>query len=130
MTTAYLDTSAAMKLIIEEDESDALVQELATRPGRRLASSWLLHVELHGAAGRHPAAIGAGEVRAVLETVNLVDLTRGDLISAGTHAPLRSHDAMHLAVALRLGVDELFTYDQEMADIATRAGLRVVAPAA
>lgn len=64
----------------------------------------------------------------VLERVSLVDLTRGDLISAGVHAPLRSQDAIHLAVALRLGAEEIVTYDREMADAAQRAGLRVVDP--
>ena len=50
------------------------------------------------------------------------------MISAGTHAPLRSNDAIHLAVAIRLGVDELVTDDQELADAATSAGLTVLAP--
>ena len=67
-------------------------------------------------------------MHAVLDTINLVDLTRGDMIAAGTHAPLRSNDAIHLAVAIRLGVDELITYDQELADVAVRAGLTVLAP--
>lgn len=123
----YLDTSAAMKLVIEEPESAALV-DVITAGGRRLVASWLLHTELHCAAGRRPEAVDLGAVTTVLEAVDLVDITRGDLIAAGTLAPLRSNDAIHLAVAIRLGVDGLLTYDHELAATAVRAGLQVSAP--
>ena len=128
MQTVYLDTSAAMKLVIEEAESDALVDELAFDGDRRLVSSWLLHAEMHCAAGRHPRDVDLDAVRAVLDTVSLVDLTRGDLLAAGTHAPLRSSDAIHLAVALRIGSDEIVTYDAELAARAQSAGLAVRSP--
>jgi uncharacterized protein len=126
--SAYLDTSAAMKLIVEEAESDALSRELASGEDRRLVSSWLLHTEMHCAAGRHPGAVDTTAVQTVLEAVNLVDLTRGDLLAAGTHPPLRSNDAIHLAVALRLGCDEMVTYDEELASAAGAAGLSVLSP--
>ena len=127
MTVAYLDTSAAMKLVVEEAESSALVAALTETP-RRLAASWLLHTELHCAAGRHPTIVSAEAIATVLDATTLVDLTRGDLLSAGTHAPLRSNDAIHLATALRIGADEFVTYDDELARAAASAGLRVVAP--
>lgn len=127
VTLAYLDTSAAIKLIIEEAESAALAETLSSS-SHQLVSSWLLHTEMHCAAGRHSQDIDLESVRAVLDTVNLVDLTRGDMIAAGTHAPLRSNDAIHLAVAIRLGADNLITYDQELADAAVSAGLTVLAP--
>lgn len=128
MTVTYLDTSAAMKLIFEETESAALLDALVSQPGRRLVASWLLHTELHCAAGRHPDEVDRAAVQAVLDTVNLVDLSRGDMISAGTHAPLRSNDAIHLAVAIRLGVDEFASYDRELTDAVTSAGIPVLAP--
>lgn len=127
MTTAYVDTSAAMKLLVEEPESHSLVTELSEVP-RRLVASWLLHAELHCAAGRHPQLIDLRGVKTVLDVLSLVDITRGDLLSAGTQAPLRSNDAIHLATALRLGVDEIVTYDVELARAAMSAGLAVVAP--
>jgi hypothetical protein len=52
-------------------------------------ASWLLHTELHCAAGRHPETVTIAAVQAVLDTLVLVDVTRGDLLAAGTHAPLR-----------------------------------------
>jgi predicted nucleic acid-binding protein len=128
VTVAYLDTSAAMKLVVEETESEALLAAL-TDSSRRLAASWLLHTELHCAAGRNPAIISVDAIPAVVDAVSLVDLTRGDLLAAGTHAPLRSNDAIHLATALRIGADEIVTYDGELARAAASAGIRVVAPA-
>ena len=126
MKLSYLDTSAAMKLILDEPESAALADVLAT--DRRLVASWLLHTELHCAAGRHPRDVRLADVQTVLDTINLVDLTRGDMLAAGTHAPLRSNDAIHLAVAIRLGTDEIATYDGELADAAKSAGLAILAP--
>ena len=117
-----------MKLVIEETESEALVAAL-TDSSRRLAASWLLHIELHCAAGRQPGLISIDAITAVIDAVSLVDMTRGDLLAAGTHAPLRSNDAIHLATALRIGADEIVTYDDELARAAATAGIRVVAPA-
>jgi uncharacterized protein len=126
--TAYLDTSAAMKLIVDEPESEALTSALTAFGDRRLVSSWLLHTEMHCAAGRHPADIDLGAVQVVLDAVDLVDITRGDLLAAGTHAPLQPNDAIHLAVALRVGADELVSYDTELAETAKAAGLSVLSP--
>lgn len=126
MKLCYLDTSAAMKLVIEEPESARLADTLAD--DRRLVASWLLHTELHCAAGRHPSDVPLQTVRLVLDAVDLVDITRGDMIAAGTHRPLRSNDAIHLAVAIRLGVDEVATYDAELTAAALAAGLTTLAP--
>lgn len=128
MTISYLDTSAAMKLVIEERESLALVAAL-TDPGRRLAASWLLHTELHCAAGRNPKSVAIEAITTVLDAVALIDVTRGDLLAAGTHAPLRSNDAVHLATALRISADEIVTYDDELARAALSAGIHVLSPA-
>lgn len=115
-----------MKLVVAERESATLAEGVAT--DRTLVASWLLHTELHCAAGRYPDDVDGAAIRAVLDAVNLADLTRGDMIAAGTHAPLRSNDAIHLAVAVRLGVDEMVTYDTELANAAQVAGLHVYAP--
>lgn len=128
MTISYLDTSAAMKLILDEPQSESLTAELSARDDRRLVSCWLLHTEMHCAAGRHPQDVDLEAVGIVLASVNLIDLTRGDLLAAGTHTPLRSNDAIHLAVALRVGADEIITYDAELAERATAAGLPVLLP--
>jgi len=127
---SYLDTSAAMKLLVEEHESFVLRDELASSGGRRrLMASWLLHTELHCAAGRRSDVIDAANVQRILSRTLLVDVSRGDLVSAGTHRPLRAQDAIHLATALRLGVDEIITYDEELAAAARSAGIAVLSPA-
>lgn len=128
----YLDTSAALKLVIEEPESAALARHLnrVTGAGHDLASSMLMFTELHCAASRR-AGIDAAAVNGVLDAVTLVDLDRGDLLRAATSSwGLRSADAIHLAVALRLEVDTLIAYDEELSTSARLVGLRVVAPRA
>lgn len=127
---AYLDTSAAMKLLVEEAESAALTTYLQAGDDLEIVASWLLHTELHCAANRHPDDIDVTAVGVVLDTIALVELTRGDLLTAGAlPGRLRSHDAVHLAVALRVGVEEMITYDSELASAADSSGLAVVHPA-
>lgn len=126
----YLDTSAAVKLLVEEAESAALTSYVqSSADDRQLVASWLLHTELHCAANRHPNEVDLDSVGVVLDVVSLIDLTRGDLLTAGTlPGRLRSNDAIHLAVALRVGTDEMLTYDAELANAAAVAGLSVVQP--
>lgn len=126
----YLDASAAMKLLVQEEESDALIRHLQSlKDDQHLVSSWLLHTELHCAANRHPEEVDIDGVGIVLDAVTLIDLTRGDLLTAGAlPGRLRSNDAAHLAVALRIGADELVTYDTDLSDAADSAGIRVVQP--
>lgn len=129
---SYLDTSAAMKLLVGEAETEALTAYLHSPAdgGRQVVASWLLHTELHCAASRHPHDVDLASVGIVLDTLTLVDLSRGDLLTAGAlPGRLRSNDALHLAAALRVGVDEMITYDDELSDAASAAGLSVARPA-
>lgn len=120
----YLDTSAALKLVIEEPESSPLAAHLARRYGSsdHLVSSMLLHTELHCASQRR--GISSHLVVAVLNAVTIVDLDRSDLLRAAAFASgLRSADAIHLAVALRLEADDFITYDRELITAADRTGM-------
>jgi hypothetical protein len=98
VTISYLDTSAATELVLDAPQSEALTAEMAGQDDRRLVSSWLLHTEMHCAAGRHPEDVDLEAVGTALDSVSLIDLTRGDLLAAGTHATLGPNDAIHLAV--------------------------------
>jgi predicted nucleic acid-binding protein len=119
-----------MKLVVEEAESAALTTYLQSDEVSDVVATWLLHTELHCAVNRHPDDIDRSAVAMVLDTVTLVDLTRGDLLTAGAlPGRLRSNDAMHLAVALRVGVDEMITYDVELTAAAGASGLAVASPA-
>lgn len=130
MKLVYLDTSAAMKLAIDEAESEALLAFLTTDADLTLVASWLLHTELHCALGRRPLEFSDELVRQVIDPVELVDVTRRDFIVAGRLAPLRSNDAIHLAVAMRLQVEEFVSYDRELLKAARRVGLSAISPGA
>lgn len=126
----YLDTSAALKLVIQEAESASLATSLNRHAsaGDDLISSMLLFTEMHCAADRR-VGIPIDSVNTMLDSVDLVDLDRVDLFRAATSQwRLRSADAIHLAVALRLQSDVLIGYDTQMLAAAQRAGLTVDSP--
>jgi predicted nucleic acid-binding protein len=125
----YVDTSAALKLVVEEPESGPTADFLseAGQRGDRLVASMLLHTELHCAANRR--SLPPELVNAVLDALNLVDLTRSDLLyAAALPGSLRSADAIHLAAAIRLETQALVAFDKELVRAATQAGLHTVSP--
>lgn len=126
----YLDTSAALKLLVQEPESAAIADHLnhIQDVGNDIVSSMLLYTELHCAAARR-GAMSADAINSVLDVVALVDIERDDLTWAATSAwGLRSADAIHLAAALRLEADAMLTYDAELTRAARRAGIAVDLP--
>lgn len=125
----YLDTSAALKLLVDEAESVALAEALADQDVR-LGACRLLETELRRAANRLEALAQQG-VSDFLDTVDLYDVPTSLYRTAGLlpGPGLRSLDALHLAAAIALDVDALCTYDARLADAAESVGLRVIAPA-
>ncbi|MGH3247151.1 MAG: type II toxin-antitoxin system VapC family toxin [Trebonia sp.] len=128
----YVDTSAAMKLLVEEKESAELAEQLERfrARGDTLAASLLLHTELHCAANRRPEYIAHDSVTAVLSAISLVDFESSDLIMAPLlPGRLRSADAIHLATALRLNARAIVVYDHELIAAAKTAGIDPLSPA-
>jgi len=126
----YVDTSAALKLVVEEPESGPTADflSLAQQRGDRLVASMLLHTELHCAANRR--GLPPELVNSVLDAINLVDLTRSDLLyAAALPGGLRSADAIHLAAAIRLETQTMVAFDKELVRAAIQAGLKTVATA-
>lgn len=127
----YLDSSALVKLIVRELESDALAAFL--RPYPRRVSCALARVELPRAVRVYPGEMTAA-VMAVLRTLRLIRLDDELLNSAAQLPPavLRALDAIHLAAALTIRAElaHVITYDRRMADAARALGLRVAAPGA
>jgi uncharacterized protein len=125
----YLDTSAALKLVVEESESEALAQGI-DHEQPDLVACWLLETEMRRAAQREEA-LTQENVTEFLEGVGLYEvpssLFREAGLLPGTH--LRSLDALHLAAAVRIGVDRVATYDSRMSDSARSLGLSVFSPA-
>lgn len=125
----YLDSSAIVKLVNVEPESETLRQFLAGRS--RQMSCFLARVEVVRAARRRGAEFVA-RAREVLESLELIRLDDELLDRAAELRPitLRSLDAIHLAAAQTLGaaLGEVITYDERMATAARGLGLQVLAP--
>lgn len=126
----YLDSSAIVKLAIEERESAALRRYLRRRSP--FVSSALAKTEV----ARALLPLGEAALRAGREALLRVDLLRINdrvLTAAGALEPaeIRSLDAIHLATAQQLGnaLSRFVTYDERMATAATALGLSVAAPA-
>jgi uncharacterized protein len=126
VTAVYLDTSAAVKLLVEEAESGALAQYL-DQPNVETVACLLLETELRRFAVRH--AIPQQEVTAILDSISLYDLPHSLYYEAGIlQGPhLRSLDALHLIAAMRLETDVIISYDNRMQDAAVELGLKIVA---
>ena len=125
---SYLDTSALVKLLLHESESEALVHYLHTP--RRVLSSVLSGVETVRACRR--AQLPAEDARDLMRSVETIVLDPSVVRAAGALAPaaLRSLDAIHLASAQHVNDPDLefVTYDARLADAARAHGLRVVQP--
>jgi len=125
----YADTSAVLKLVVEENESSSTADYLtkATSQGHQLVASMLLYTELHCAA--HHRGIPSELVTRVLGSINLLDVARSDLMyAAALPGRLRSGDAIHLAAAIRVQSDLLVAYDAELLAAAVDSGLNVLSP--
>ena len=125
----YLDASAAVKLLIDEAESDAL---WAYVDGPLRTSSALLRTELVRVATRLDAR-RVGIARVLLGSFTLREIDNEVLDRAGEMAPhtLRTLDAIHIATASLLGPDleAVVTYDRRMIEAARLYGLPVASPA-
>ena len=132
----YADTSALVKLVVLEAETEALEETLDQ--WRDVATSAITTVELIRAVTR--ARTKANVVVAdewalfgVLAATAEIPLTDEIRSEASTLAPveLRTLDSIHLASALSLGDDlaGVLTYDERMQNAASIRGLEWLAPA-
>lgn len=128
MSRWYLDTSAALKLIVEEAESAALARAIDDA-APDLVACWLLETEMRRAAQREPA-LSQAAVSELLDGIDLYEVPASLFREAGLlpGVQLRSPDALHLAAAVRIDVERIVTYDARMASSARALGVRVCAP--
>jgi predicted nucleic acid-binding protein len=129
----YLDSSAVLKLVTTESESDALENWLVERREASVVSSALTQVEVLRACRR----IDEGLLPAARRLLRGIDLVPMDssILDTAAELPtrvLRSQDALHVASALSLETDlEAFVaYDARLVTAAEAAGLAVVRPGA
>lgn len=130
MSADYLDSSAFVKLMVEETESAALRTFLAKRDVRRVSSALLRTESLR--AVRHLGPDALATVREGLRRIDLVGIDDRILDAAGTLEPLvlRTLDAIHLATAMAVGddLDVVMTYDERMIEAARLLGLATATP--
>ena len=130
MIALYLDSSAFVKLVVEETESAALRGYVASRDARRVSSALLRTEALR--AVRHLGPDARATVREGLRRVDLIGIDDRILDAAGTLDPLvlRTLDAIHLSTALAVGDDleAIVTYDERMIDAARLVGLATITP--
>jgi predicted nucleic acid-binding protein len=126
----YLDSSAIVKLVVEEPESQALRVGLRGRPQR--VSSALALVEVTLAASRRDPAPPPGRVSSILAGLALVPIDRSVLKAAAglAHLQLRALDAIHIATCVSLGadLDVLIAYDHRLLAAASGLGLPTEQP--
>jgi predicted nucleic acid-binding protein len=127
----YLDASAIVKLVVREDETDALTRSLGDAP---LVTSEISEVEVPRAAylrtGSDESVRHADAVLARFHLVPLDEEVRRDAARARP-ADLRSLDAIHMASCLRLArhLEAAVAYDRRLADALRARRVTVLAPA-
>lgn len=136
--TSYVDSSALLKRVLAEAQSGALedhLEAVAAAGGALVTSSLavvevtraLLRREDGGAGGAGGAARLAADALAGVATAPL----GAEVVALARRcgpAALGSLDALHLATALLLDVDEVVVYDARLRAAAAAAGLVVSSP--
>jgi len=136
----YLDASAIVKLLVPENESEALngalagltdvivsdlaLTEVASALGRRTRERRLTRDEarrLYREASRLRAAANQAELTPPVHR-------RAERLMLSLPLLLRAHDALHLATALDAGAATVVTFDPRLRDAASSQGLFVAPP--
>jgi predicted nucleic acid-binding protein len=127
----YADTSAVIKLLVEETHSTALAAFYDARADAEWVSSALLRIEVIRVVARAMPALlpDARDLLSAFSSIAIDD----DIVEGAMNEPdrsLRSLDAIHLATArvLTPELDSLVTYDDRLIRAATDAGLVTVSP--
>jgi len=126
----YLDTSALVKLVVHEPETDGLRDWLAETPRDPVVCD-LARTELMRAVRRVAPELLV-QARMVLDALTITEVTTAVFEAAGRLDPstLWTLDAIHVAAALDLGDDleGMVTYDERLAQAAQQNGILVAAP--
>ena len=130
MSALYLDSSAFVKIVVNETETAAVRMYLARNAVRRVSSALLRTESLR--AVRHLGPDAVATVREGLRRVDLIAIDDRILDSAGIleEQVLRTLDAIHLATAMAVGddLDAIVTYDERMVEAARLLGLSTASP--
>ncbi|MFT4236063.1 MAG: type II toxin-antitoxin system VapC family toxin [Microbacterium sp.] len=127
----YLDSSALVKRVSAEEWQPQFRAALAAAvdAGAILTASALARVEVSRALRTKIDAesldVLTRAYREAMDGIGIAPMTAPILESARIIGPpvLRSLDAIHLATAIALGVDEVWTYDDRMAVVTEEMGI-------
>lgn len=146
----YLDTSVLVALLTQEpfsDEAQALVGALMGQSLRGVCSDWAQAEYRCAIAAKYRAGLlAAKDVQALSDALTVLSGAKftaaatlpSDVVRAGALAlqlaqhPLRGGDALHIAIAARLGVTHFLSFDRAQSAAAQRAlvGVKIVELAA
>ena len=127
----YLDTSALVKLVVDERESADLAAWLDERPDDVLCTSAIGRVELIRSARRRGPETTPAATQLLSELVLIpVDHLVVEIAAALEPLALRTLDALHLASASSLGeaVTAVVAYDERLLGAARLLGITTASP--
>ncbi len=128
--SAYFDTSAMLKLVLDEAGTKplrALVGEIQQR-GEQPTTSWLGETEFRRSGLRH--GIAQETTEGALADFAVFEMPR-EAYEAASRFPLRglrTLDALHIAAAIRARTEFFISYDQRQCEAAAELGLDVLTP--
>ena len=131
MSLYYADTSAVIKLLVEETHSKSFAAFYDGHADAEWVSSALLRIEVTRAVIRAMPAL-LPDARDLLTAFSYIAID-DDIVEAAMSEPdrgLRSLDAIHLATARILApeLDGLVTYGDRLLRAAAEAGMATVSP--
>jgi predicted nucleic acid-binding protein len=139
-TGVYIDSSALAKLYVPEPDSDALDAALEGRTDLWISDLALTEVLSAVARRKREGEMTATHATAVRDALladagdglyGRLDLSRDvhreaeRLLLTIESVPLRTLDALHIALARAAGCTHVVTFDRRMATAATQSGLRL-----
>ncbi|WP_052956954.1 type II toxin-antitoxin system VapC family toxin [Mycolicibacter heraklionensis] len=126
----YLDSSVAVRIMLGHSASAAQWFDSTTgRDDERVVSSRILRTEITRVLRRESLPVADRDQ--ILDYVDTIPLDHAVLQEAEAIIPhLRTLDAIHLASALRSGLDDLVitTHDGAMKSVAVALGFRIADP--
>lgn len=137
----YLDSSALAKLYLPDNESDRLDAMLRGRRGLKISELAITEVLSAVARRKREGFVDAEQALQIRDALladagsgvfDLLDLDptvhreAERLLLSTDSLPLRTLDALHVALALSGATSHMITFDARMRAVALQAGLRVI----